>query len=1004
MSQSAVNQLLIIAADIMSEPPVHSEASATDGSFSRRSLLFTVLHAFLALLIAGAWEAFAQPVPTTASITRWDIHAVTGGTPAEGTHKLSGIDRDSRGNVWVIGQGAGNVRVGRIATADLANTTYTEWTVFRNGEDGEPRGLLVTPNDDVWLAVDGTVPFVRKLADTDTFVNFKRQGALMFSPRAMTLAADGSSIFVAGADQTGQGFIVTIDTTVAAGGDVMLPAWAAPPAERDRFKPQYVAIDSTPGIVWFTNSPDPLSPVSTVGRLDLRTGQVLEWPLNGLDAAGLDVNGSQVCVAMRGFPSQPQIQPGDVECLVVPADDPATAANEMATTPATRRRFNRFADQALDMPEQIVSGGASSLFLTERGGNAVVFIGAGALTDATDDPVTPTAMQLESAPLDGFHVEDSRGPNVPRLTVQMPPTSIAIDGTSIGSGQTSFELPAAVQQTPEWLVRYPHPAAITRVYRPNDRGGYGTMYVAESFHDLRGDTYSAARVDKFELAVPFITVTDADGDPVSAVSFSADVQDASAPAAELIVRNGGRGALDWLASVEATGFSVAVTPVDSGVLSESESAAIVLTPTIPAAAGGFAGTLTISSQSALEPVVIPITFTVTRPAALSVDRTQLTFQTNRDMQPRDTVRLTNAPNSRVVNWAASAPSWLTVGPSNGTLAGGDEVEVTVTVDPAGLPLDVPQTVDVTFFDAANPSAPDTRAVVTLTVTVTAPRIVLGQTRVELPAMEQAGTSTHNVTLTNAGTGPLNPVIVVTPGATWLTASLPGSTPIPAGQSRTLTIGIDTVGLAPGIYNATVSVSDGVAADLPLHLFQPGQQITVSVEVTSPTPPAGEFVIVPATLTFDAKRWTVCNGKWAGSNPPSQRVVLTNNTDRPVWFLGVPSEPWLRIAPFWGVVLPRKTLTLSVSVDATGLVQRAYAGKLTFYTLTHPSHGRVISSRVVPVRLNVGAAAASSCVPDRKPGGHRDRDDDDDRCRGDHDRDGDHDDDDHKRHRHGRDRD
>ncbi len=987
MSQTAVKELLSIAADNMVQPPT-----------SRWSLFFTIVHAVLALLLAGALDAFAQTTPGTASLTRWDIHAVTGGTtaPTEGTHKLSGIARDSRGDLWVIGQGNGHVRVGRIDTTSPAGDTYTEWKVFNYGDDGEPRGLLVTADDDVWLAVDGAVPFVRKRADSNAFIDFRRDNARRFSPLAMTLAPDGSRIFVAGAEQSGQGYIVTIDTTLGAGVDVTLPAWTAPSGERDRFQPQYVAVDGAPGVVWFSNSGDPLHPVSTLGRLDTTTGHVLEWRLNGLAAAGLDVDASRVCVVTRGSLAQPPIPPGDVECLAIPADNPATPENEMATTPATRRRFSRSAAGALDLPEQIAGGaaaggGASSLFVTERGGNAVAFIGAAAMAAVVADHVMPASLELESAGLGGFTVvDDWEGPNEPRLTVPLPSTPVSIAGTVIGTGQARFEFPPTPQETPESLVRYPHPSAMTPVYYPVDSGGYGTVYVAESFHDLRGDTYLAARVDKFELPVPVLRVTDASGHPVSRVSFSADLEDTTAPSEGLTVGIGGTGSLDWSSSAAATGFSMTLAPITSGVVSDTQSDSVTLTPTIPASPGSFSGALTISSSSASQAVIIPVTMTVTGPPVLTADRTQLTFQTNGLLSPSDTVRLTNAPYRRAIRWAASGPSWLTIGPAGGTLAGGQDADVTMTVNPAELSVDGPHTADVTFFDAANPLAADTRVVVKVTVTVMAPS-------------------------------------------------------------------------------------------------QPG-----------------DLAIAPAQLTFDASRWARCNGSWSGSNPASQSLVVTNDTDHVTWFLGMSGDSWLAADRSWGVVPPGTTKTLSVSIDAKGLPRGVFTGKLTVHTLTDPSERRILESHVVPVTVKVGPAPARLCVSpasldfgslkentlsaaktitvenvgdsdlawsatgtasngsvtlaksgstlrvvvkagtktgaqtgkvtisapgappqivnltwsvaEKKGGSHdhdhdrdhhqgKDRDHDDkDRCHGDHDRDGDHDDDDHERHRHGHDRD
>jgi len=315
------------------------------------------------------------------------------------------------------------------------------------------------------------------------------------------------------------------------------------------------------------------------------------------------------------------------------------------------------------------------------------------------------------------------------------------------------------------------------------------------------------------------------------------------------------------------------------------------------------------------------------------------------------------------------------------------------------------------------------------------------------------------------------VIAVTAGATWLGASLTGSTPVPAGGSRTLTIAVDTVGLAPGtVRTAMVMVGDPVAADLPQHLFQPAQQITVSIDITPEGAPqiatsgalqafewlpaagapaqtiavhdtgdatlnarvtasvpwlrfswpggaqtilggdsaplgisidpqlvpgpgthAGQvtiqdaalpgvtttfavtlkvvtrslFAVAPTQLTFTSPRWTTCNGSWSGGNPAAQGVIITNESDRPVWFLVAPSTvsaaSWLAVSPSWGVVPPRHTRTLSVSIDAKRLPQGAHAGALTVYTLTNPSQGHVLDSHVVPVTLNVTPAAPRLCV-------------------------------------------
>ena len=322
----------------------------------------------------------------------------------------------------------------------------------------------------------------------------------------------------------------------------------------------------------------------------------------------------------------------------------------------------------------------------------------------------------------------------------------------------------------------------------------------------------------------------------------------------------------------------------------------------------FTGTLTFSSPTAIAPVTIPVTLTVSGPPQLSADRAQLTFQTNRLLSPSASARVSNAPFSSVSAWTASGPSWLSVAPGSGTLAAGQGTDVTVTVNPAGLPLNAPQTADVTFFDTANPAAVTARVAVPVTVTVTAPEIVLSQASMTFSSVAEGATETRAVTLTNAGTGPLYPVIAVTAGATWLGASLTGSTPLPAGGSRTLTIAVDTFALAAGtIHTATVTVSDPVAADLPLHLFQPPQQITVTVEMT----PAGAPRIAASGLPLQPFEWVPSTGA------PQQTIQVANTGDATLNARATASVPWLRFS--WPgdarTIAAGSSTPLAISIDS-----------------------------------------------------------------------------------------
>ena len=148
------------------------------------------------------------------------------------------------------------------------------------------------------------------------------------------------------------------------------------------------------------------------------------------------------------------------------------------------------------------------------------------------------------------------------------------------------------------------------------------------------------------------------------------------------------------------------------------------------------------------------------------------------------------------------------------------------------------------------------------------------------------------------------VTAVIPGtALWLAVS-PDSGKLPA----TLKVVVNPSSLPVGTYAASVQLTAvGIASPA---------VIAVTLIVESP----------PPTLTISATSLSFVTPP----NPPAAQTLTLSTTGGPVPFsVAVQTAAWMTVTPTSGVVLPGLPITLTVSVDATGIDPQAaaYAGKL-----------------------------------------------------------------------------
>lgn len=165
------------------------------------------------------------------------------------------------------------------------------------------------------------------------------------------------------------------------------------------------------------------------------------------------------------------------------------------------------------------------------------------------------------------------------------------------------------------------------------------------------------------------------------------------------------------------------------------------------------------------------------------------------------------------------------------------------------------------------------------------------------------------------------------GTQWITITPPSGN-LPASMS----VLVNPSGLAIGTYNAIITFS---ATGFPTPLTIP---LTLTVVAPPPT-----LVLSATTLNFATP-----------PNPPAAQTLTLSTTGGPVPFTAAAqSAPWMTVTPTSGVVLPGFPVSLTVSVNNTGLDPNstAYAGKITITASGVPSTNK---TQTVNVALLVNA--------------------------------------------------
>ena len=218
----------------------------------------------------------------------------------------------------------------------------------------------------------------------------------------------------------------------------------------------------------------------------------------------------------------------------------------------------------------------------------------------------------------------------------------------------------------------------------------------------------------------------------------------------------------------------------------------------------------------------------------------------------------------------------------------------------------------------------------------APGIAAGQTATLTPApaslsfVWQVGgalPAAQTVSIKSGNSVALFTTAIAPLGTQWITIT-PASGNLPVSLSML----VNPSGLAIGTYNAAIQLTaTGFLSALTI-------PITLTVEAAPPT-----LVLSASTLNFSAP-----------PNPPTSQTLTLSTTGGPVPFAAaVQSAPWLTVTPTSGVVLPGLPVTLSVSVNNTGLDPNstAYSGKITITASGVPSANK---TQTVAIAMMVNA--------------------------------------------------
>lgn len=176
------------------------------------------------------------------------------------------------------------------------------------------------------------------------------------------------------------------------------------------------------------------------------------------------------------------------------------------------------------------------------------------------------------------------------------------------------------------------------------------------------------------------------------------------------------------------------------------------------------------------------------------------------------------------------------------------------------------------------------------------------------------------------------------------------TPATGKTGTSISLRVNPTSLNAGAYSAILQV-DATGSAGP---------VTASITLIVKNPPP-TMTAAPASLAFG---WQTDS-----ATPPVSQAISVSTNGEPLSFTAAAAAAsWLNVTPAVGVVLSGSPVTLTVSVDTTGLVPATYSSRITLTSLTAAN-----KTVTIPVTLTVdpGTAVISSIWPSSAPIGSND---------------------------------
>jgi predicted outer membrane repeat protein len=365
----------------------------------------------------------------------------------------------------------------------------------------------------------------------------------------------------------------------------------------------------------------------------------------------------------------------------------------------------------------------------------------------------------------------------------------------------------------------------------------------------------------------------------------------------LTISNDGTGAFDWAISPNAEWLQV--NPANGH--SDGESNDVVLSADITGlAAGTYNCELTISASGALNnPVKIPVSLIVQAPV-IALSANHFDFSSYEE-GPNPAGQKLTIRNSGVetLNWTISCEStWLHIAPTSGR-SSGDINEVSLNVDKSGLT----EGTYICELTISSDWATNSPQKATVTLNVFRPIIDNQPDLINFAGVEGVRNPSNQILqIRNSGTGSL--AWSVAKDCNWI--KLSPSSGVSTGQIDSVTLAADINNVAPGVYNALLTITGQYASNSPK---------TVPVSLTVPEP----YISALPKLQFSANE--------DSPKPAAQIIAITNGGGGTLnWEIDEDCN-WFNVTPSKGTTSSESDV-ITVSVDVNGLTAGTYDSNMT----------------------------------------------------------------------------